>query len=470
KSVSRMLQRIGRAGHHIRQVSKGRIIVVDRDDLVECTVLAKAGMERKIDRVHIPRNPLDVLAQHIVGMAIEKKWSIEEAYRLVKRSYTFHTLSFDDFMSVLRFLAGRHGLEEHRVYAKIWLDENERVFGRRRGSRMIYYLNSGTIPDEVKIRVYTLDGRYVGDLEEAFVQILGPGDIFVLGGRTYEFVRSEGMKVYVRPAEGQRPTVPSWFSEMLPLAFDSALLVGVFRRWIAEMIRQNLPKSKVVDIIASQYNLEHHAAENIYDYVLEQFLFTGGLVPSDKLVLVELYQDTEEATTSIIFHTLFGRRVNDALSRAYAYKLSTMAGSNVRITVTDNAFMLTVPGIRNDIDLSRLVYSVKPDNIEDILRRVLRNTELLKRRFRHCAERGFMLLRRYRRRTRDTHTLQLNAQALLEAVERIPGFPLLKEAYREILEDYMDIENAKLVLEWIHSGKVSVSFFGPTSVPSPFAH
>ncbi|OWJ55055.1 ATP-dependent helicase [Pyrodictium delaneyi] len=470
KSVSRMLQRIGRAGHHIRQVSKGRIIVVDRDDLVECTVLAKAGMERKIDRVHIPRNPLDVLAQHIVGMAIEKKWSIEEAYRLVKRSYTFHTLSFDDFMSVLRFLAGRYGLEEHRVYAKIWLDENERVFGRRRGSRMIYYLNSGTIPDEVKIRVYTLDGRYVGDLEEAFVQILGPGDIFVLGGRTYEFVRSEGMKVYVRPAEGQRPTVPSWFSEMLPLAFDSALLVGAFRRWIAEMIRQNLPKSKVVDIIASQYNLEHHAAENIYDYVLEQFLFTGGLVPSDKLVLVELYQDTEEETTSIIFHTLFGRRVNDALSRAYAYKLSTMAGSNVRITVTDNAFMLTVPGIRNDIDLSRLVYSVKPDNIEDILRRVLRNTELLKRRFRHCAERGFMLLRRYRSRTRDPHTLQLNAQALLEAVERIPGFPLLKEAYREILEDYMDIENAKLVLEWIHSGEVSVSFFGPTNVPSPFAH
>ncbi|KSW11910.1 ATP-dependent helicase [Pyrodictium occultum] len=470
KSVSRMLQRIGRAGHHIRQVSKGRIIVVDRDDLVECTVLAKAGMERKIDRVHIPRNPLDVLAQHLVGMAIERKWSIEEAYRLVKRSYTFHTLSFEDFMSVLRFLAGRYGLEEHKVYAKIWLDEKEGVFGRRRGARMIYYLNSGTIPDDVKVKVYTLEGRYVGDLEEAFVQILGPGDIFVLGGRTYEFIRSEGMRVYVKPAEGQKPTVPSWFSEMLPLAFDSALLIGAFRRRVADMIRNAVPKSEAVKRIASEYNLEPHAAENIYNYILEQYLFTDGLVPSDKLILVEIFHDHDEESTSIIFHSLFGRRVNDALSRAYAYKLTNMTNTNVRVTVTDNAFMLTVPGIRNDLDVHSLVYSVTPENIDDILRRVLRNTELLKRRFRHCAERGFMLLRRYRGRTRDPHSLQLNAQALLEAVERIPDFPLLREAYREILEDYMDIENARLVLRWIHNGDVKVALFGPTSVPSPFAH
>ena len=470
KSVSRLLQRIGRAGHHIRQVSKGRIIVVDRDDLVECTVLAKAGMDRKIDRVHIPRNPLDVLAQHLVGMALERKWSIDEAYRLVKRSYSFHTLSHEDFMDVLRYLAGRYGLEEHKVYAKIWLDEEEGVFGRRRGARMIYYLNSGTIPDEAKIKVYTLDGRYIGDLEEAFVQILTPGDIFVLGGKTYEFIRSEGMKVYVRPAEGQRPTVPSWFSEMLPLAFDSALLVGAFRRRIAGDIAKGVPREETVEWIAREYRLDHRAAENIYDYIREQYEFTGGLVPSDKLVLVELYHDPDMESTSIIFHSLYGRRVNDALSRAYASVLAEMAGSNVRVAVSDNGFMLTIPGLRDDLDLHGLVYSVTPGNIEDILKRVLRNTELLKRRFRHCAQRAFMLLRRYRGRSRDPHSLQLNAQALLEAVEKISRFPVLREAYREILEDYMDIANARQVLEWIHGGEVQVAYFGPTEVPSPFAH
>ena len=469
KSVSRLLQRVGRAGHHIRQVSKGRIIVVDRDDLVECTVLAKAAMDRKIDRVHIPRNPLDVLAQHLVGMAVEEKWRIEDAYRLVRRSYSFHGLSREDFMDVLRFLAGRYGLEDQKVYAKIWLDEEEGVFGRKKSARMIYYLNSGTIPDEAKVRVYTLDKRYVGDLEEAFVQILTPGDIFVLGGRTYEFIRSEGMKAYVKPAEGQRPTVPSWFSEMLPLAFDSALLVGRFRRWVAELIERGVPREEAVKLIAENYNLEPGAAENIYEYILEQYEFTGGLVPGDDMILVETYHDHENESTSIIFHSLYGRRVNDALSRAYAHFLSRMLESNVRIAVTDNAFMLTVPGLR-EVDTRSLAWSVTPDNIDSVLRTVLRNTELLKRRFRHCAQRAFMLLRRYRGRTRDPHRLQLNAQALLEAVEEIPGFPVLREAYREILEDYMDISNARRVLKWMREGRVRVEYFGPTTVPSPFAH
>ena len=469
KSVSRLLQRVGRAGHHIREVSKGRIIVVDRDDLVECSVLAKAGMDKKIDRVHIPRNPLDILAQHLVGMALESKWRIDDAYRLVRRSYSFHSLPREDFMDVLRFLAGRYGLEEHKVYAKIWLDEEEGVFGRKRGARMIYYLNSGAIPDEVKLQVYTLDGRFVGELEEAFVQILAPGDIFVLGGRTYEFVKSEGIKVYVKPAEGQKPTVPSWFSEMLPLAFDSALLVGAFRRRVVSMIENGVPRSEAVETIAREYRLGIDAAENIYNYVLEQYEYTGGLVPSDKMVLIETHHDTENDATNIIFHALFGRRVNDALSRAYAYQLSKRLGTNVRIAVTDNAFMLTVPGLR-EIDTIGLALSVTPGNVRDILVRVLRNTELLKRRFRHCAERGFMILRRYRGRKRDPHRLQLNAQALLEAVEKIDRFPILREAYREILEDYMDIENASKVLSWIQAGQVAVETFGPVEVPSPFAH
>ncbi len=473
KSVSRLLQRIGRAGHHIRQVSKGRIIVVDRDDLVECTVLAKAALERKIDRVHIPRNPLDVLAQHLVGMALERVWRVDEAYRLVKRSYSFHTLSYDDFMAVLRYLAGRYGeLESYNVYAKIWLDEEEGVFGRKRGARMIYYLNSGTIPDEFKVRVVTVDGKYVGDLEEGFAQLLGPGEIFVLGGKTYEFVKSYGAVVVVKPVEGAKPTIPSWYSEMLPLAFDSALLVGEFRRRIAEMIESGYPKETVVEYLVKEYKLERHAAENIYNYVLEQYLFTGGFVPSDKLILVEIFLDYGEDTTNVIFHSLFGRRVNDALSRAYAYHFSRTMESNVRVTVTDNGFMLTVPGLR-DVShetIYELVKSVTPNNIEEILKRVLRNTELLKRRFRHCAERAFMILRRYRGHEKDPHRLQLNAQALLEAVERLGDFPILREAYREILEDYMDIENAKKVLEWIAEGRVTVKVFGPTDVPSPFAH
>ncbi len=468
KSVSRLLQRVGRAGHHIRQVSKGRLIVVDRDDLVECTVLAKAAMERKIDHVRIPRNPLDVLAQHLVGMALERKWRVDEAYRLIRRSYTFHTLSYEDYLNVLRYLSGRYSnyLEHMRVYSKIWFDEEEGVFGRKRGSRMIYFLNIGTIPDESKAYVFTVDGRYVGDLEEEFVEWLTPGDLFVLGGRVYEYLRSHGFKVYVRPADGARPTVPSWFSEMLPLAFDSALEIGRFRRIVAEMIVSS-PREEVIDYLVREYLLERHAAESIYEYILEQILFTNGLVPSDKLILIEVYDEIDRR--NVIVHSLFGRRVNAALSRAYAYIVGRELGVNVRITINDNGFMLTLPG-HPSAPWSKLFMMLREDNIEDILHRVLRHTEMLKRRFRHCAQRSFMLLRRYRDRERSVHKLQLSAEELLKIVSEIPGFPILKETYREILEDYMHIDAAKKVLKWVHEGSLRIEVIGPNSVPSPFAH
>ncbi len=472
KSTSRLLQRIGRAGHHIRKVSKGRIIAVDLDDLVECTVLAQSARERKIDRTHIPRKPLDVLAQQLVAMSLEGKWNALEAYRLVKRAYNFHELEFDEFIAILRYLAGKYTeLESRRVYSKIWFDENEMVFGKKRNSRMIYMLNNGTIADEVKIKVYTVDGKYVGDLEEAFVEILTPGDIFVLGGRTYEFLRSKGLAIYVKPAPSAKPTVPSWFSEMLPLAYDSAIEVGKFRRKIAEMLAEGLRGEDIIDYISEKYYVDRRTAKAIYEYIREQYLFTKGIVPSDKLVLIEHYVDYDSMTSNIIFHYLFGRRVNDALSRAYAFLLAEKAALSVRVTVTDNGFMLSLPRIILDNGIIfDVLKELSRDNLDTVLRKALENTELLKRRFRHCAQRALMILQRYRGREKDPNRLQLNAQSVLEAVKDIPKFPILEETFREIMEDYMDVIHAKEVLERIARGDIEVKYYGPTSVPSPFAH
>ena len=469
KSVSRLLQRVGRSGHDTQRVSKGRLIAVDRDDLVESTVLAKAAEERLIDSVKIPKNSLDVLAQHLVGMAIESKWRIDEAYKLIKRSYNYHELPYEDFMSTLNYLAGRYEeLEEMRVYAKIWVDEEEGLFGRKGGgkTRMIYYLNSGTIPDEAHIEVHTTDGKFIGVLEEEFLEILEPGDIFVLGGKTYEFLKSKGSRAIVRPAEGQRPTVPSWYSEMLPLSFDSALLIGAFRRKMAELIK-TYDKSDVIKWLEKEYHLSKYAAETIYEYIWEQLTFTKGLVPSDKLILIEIFD--EKPVRNIIFHTLFGRRCNQALSKAYGYQLSHEYNVNVRLTVTDNGFMLTFPSYV-DPNLDWLIKSVTSDNIEQLLNKALARTEMLARVFRHCAVRSFMILKRYMGTEKSVNKLQLSAQNLLSLVSEMDNFPVLKEAYREILEDKMDIKAAKQVLEWINNGNISIAFFSATDIPSPFAH
>ncbi len=467
KSVSRLLQRVGRSGHHISQLSRGVLVVVDRDDLIECTVLAKAAMDRRIDKVHIPKGPLDVLAQHIVGMSIERRWRIDDAYRIVRRAYPFHDLAFEDFMSVMRYLGKEDPIDEG-VYSKIRLDEELGEFGRKRGARMIYQLNAGTIPDEAKVKVISR-GRNIGSLEEEFVEILEPGDVFVLGGKTYRFLRADGMKVFVEPAENERPTVPSWFSEMLPLAFDSALLVGEFRERIADLLSEGMV-DEAKQVLVNEYRLEPHAADEVIQYIWEQLAYVG-VVPGRSTVLVEYFQD-EEGEWNIVFHTLFGRRVNDALSRAFASLLSDQLNVPVKVSVTDNAFMLTYSGRQPSEGLVRgLLSLVSAGNLRTILERAVTRTEMMRRRFRHVAQRSFMILRRYKGYERSPERMQLSAQRLLEIMlEEMPDNPVVRETYREILEDYMDVENASKVLEWMARGEVKVVVKGPLPYPSPFAH
>ncbi|MEM3163398.1 MAG: ATP-dependent helicase [Desulfurococcaceae archaeon] len=468
KSVSRLLQRIGRSGHYVSRVSKGIIVVVDRDDLVECTALAKLALERRIDRVHIPKNPLDVLIQHLLGMALEREWRIDEAFKLVKRAYSFHELTYEDFMRSLKYLAGAYSnyLEHMRVYSKVKLYEDKGTFRARKGARMIYLLNLGTIPDEAKVSVFTIDGKYIGDLEEEFAEWLSPGDLFVLGGRVYEYVGGKGFKVFVKRADGAKPTVPSWFSETLPLAFDSAIEVGKFRRTISELASSKASR-EVISYLVNEYGIEERLADIIFKYIKEQMEFTGGLIPSDKLVLIEVYDELDRR--NVIVHSLFGRRANSSLARAYAYLVGNSIGCNVRITINDNGFMLTLPG-HPKAEWRELLLQLHSENIVNILRRVLVRTELMKHRFRHCALRSLMILRRYKDIERDSRKLQLNAEELLKVVGEIKGFPILEETFREILEDHMDIEAAKNVLKRIHSGEIEVRELSARSVPSPFAH
>ncbi|WP_010480284.1 DEAD/DEAH box helicase [Thermococcus zilligii] len=460
KSVNRALQRIGRAGHRLHEVSEGVIIALDRDDLVEVTVLAHNARNRRLDRVRIPKNPLDVLAQHIVGMALQRVWDVGEAYRLVRRAYPYHDLPFEDFMGVLRYLAGEYsGLEDRKVYAKIWLEDGK--FGRRgKMTKAIYYMNAGTIPDEAKISVYTMDKRMIGTVEEEFAERLMPGDIFVLAGRTYEFVRSRGNKIYVVPREGAKPTIPAWFSEMLPLSFDLALDIQRFRREVKGLIN----RKDAVKRLARKYGIDEKAARAIIAYFREQAKYS--VVPDDETVLVEEVE--KENTCEYFFHTLIGRKANDALSRAFAYAISRRKGANVGIAISDNGFLLRVPkeARLSEVEIGELF---QLEDLRGVLERALENTELLKRRFRHVANRGLLILRRYLGRSKGLGRQQVMAVSLLKVLkERYPDFPLLKEVYREIMEDKMDVENAGLFLSWVRNGRIRV-VVERHNVPSPFA-
>ena len=473
KSVSRLLQRVGRSGHSLDRTSKGVLIAMERDDLVEDAVMAREALRGKLDRVHIPRNALDVLAQHIMGMAIERKWRVDEAYSLVKRSYCYRDLSFEDFKSVLEYLSGKYKrLESRKVYGKIWWDEKEGVFGRRgKLARAIYSENVGTIPDEVTIKVYTKEGKWVGSIEEEFLERLMPGDIFILGGRTYRFIKSKEMRAIVERVEGEKPTVPSWFSELLPLSFDTGEAIGDFRGEMFERIRRE-PDEEIIKWLIHEFQADLNAAKAILGYfkAMDGFLELLGVKerPSRTVILVERYRDPQ-GRLNIIFHGVFGRRVNDALSRAYAFVASRKLGRNIVVLVKDSAFGIVLPrGL--DFDVNVLLSEVTSANLRGLLVEAIKHTEMAVRRFRHCATRALMILRSYKGRETSIARRQANAKILKRMSERIEGFPVLKETYREIIEDVMDVSNAELVLRELEAGRRKFAVMPEYDVPSPFSH
>jgi ATP-dependent Lhr-like helicase len=472
KSVTRAVQRIGRSGHKFRDVAKGCIVVLDRDDLVECAVMLRCAKRRQLDEIYMPSNCLDILAQHVVGMGLSRKWSVQEALRVVRRAYQYHKLSERDFRALLRYLAGHYAsLEDRRVYGKIWYDESDDMFGRRgKYTRIIYYLNLGAIPDEVKVDVYRYhDRRYLGGIEEGFLERLRPGDIFVLGGKLYEFKFARGMRCFVEDApKGAVPTIPSWFSEMLPLSFDLALEVQKFRDEMRRRFKRGESKEKVVGWLLREYPVDRMAANSLYEYFREQYLFTRGKIPASNELLVERTYDLE-GRRYYVFHSLFGRRVNEALSRAAAIVASDMLDTNVAVILSDNGFAMLLPS-EKELDPRKLFKEMLGRDIELLLKQNIRRTELMKRRFRHCAARSFLVLRNYKGYKISVGKQQMNSQTLLNVVERIaPDFPVVKETYREILEDTMDVKHAKLVLDWLREGKLELVTIS-TDVPSPFAH
>jgi ATP-dependent Lhr-like helicase len=490
KSIARGLQRIGRAGHKLTETSVGRIICMDRDDLVETAVMFKKAYEYFLDKIQIPRNCLDVLAQHLMGMSLEKKWKIKEAFKLIRNSYCYRDLKWQDFLSVLEYLSGaHHSLEDKKVYGKIWVDFKDMVFGRRgKYARVIYSLNIGTIPDEVKIKVKSLDGHYIGSIEEEFLQRLVPGDIFVLAGKTYQFVRARQANAFVVSVKEKRPTVPSWFSEQLPLSFELAIEVGKFRKKIFGLMKEKT-RREIVEWLFKNYPVNEWAARAIVEYYYYQAKFLEKMSskssPSHERILVENYID-ERGNQNIIFHSLYGRRVNDALSRAFAYALTKKIGKSIAVTISDNGFMLTIPAETLEsgwlfinevkeiktrrVKPEEILKLVKAKELEEILKKALRQTELVKRKFRHSAVRALMILRNYKGYEIRVAKQQLNADRLIKACEKIENFPVLKETFREVLEDYMDIRHAKEILEKIEKKKIKVEFLKESDLPSPFSH
>ncbi|MHA1692787.1 MAG: ATP-dependent helicase [Candidatus Heimdallarchaeaceae archaeon] len=468
KTVAKYLQRVGRSGHALDRIARGRLLVTGRDDAIECAVLTKSAYAHVLDKVQIPQNCLDVLAQFIVGISLTKRWNVDEAYTMIKRSYNYRDLSFIDYINVLEYLGGYNlDIEEQKVYRKIWYDHKEKAFGKKRNSRLIFYTNLGTIPENSNFRVELETYRTrIGVLSEKFVERLTPGDVFVLGSHSYQFKRTVGSRVVVSESFGRRPTIPNWVGEELPRSFELSQQIGKFIDIVAQRIQKEKTKD-TVEWIQASFKVDEIIAKTIVDYVKEQQLFLN-ITPNEKSLLIESFLDPQGRMT-IVFHAYFGRRVNDAFARALAFSIGRDIDADVASAVNDNGFLLMLPAGKI-YDTSIIPTLLTSDNLENLVKQAIINTELFQTRFRHVANRAFMILRRSGNKYIPVSRQTMYARRLFPTLKTQESFCIIKETYREILRDYMDLENAHNVVKKLEKGEYTYKIAPLADIPSPFAH
>ncbi|MCJ0618903.1 ATP-dependent helicase [Haloarcula hispanica] len=471
KSVAALLQRIGRAGHQLGETVEGRVIALDRDELVECAVMLEKAERGFVDRVFIPENAQDVATQHVYGMAINDVRPEETFKSVLRRAYPYRSYDDADWEQLMRYMTADYpGMEDKNVYAKIWRDTNdapdgehhyedydvgEHLIGKRgRLARVIYMTNIGTIPDSFTCDVVTRsDDSWVGQLDESYLDTLEKGDVFVLGGNNFEYRYRRGSKVYV-DRTAARPTVPSWFSERLPLSYDLGREILDFQGQLLDRLADG-GMSEVRNWLRG-FPIDENSVRAIARMFREQVAYAGpdSVATTDRLVIEETL-DHDEYERHYHVHSNYGRRFNDGFSRLLAYHIARAASANVQVAVADNGFTLSMP-LNRKVDIARIVRDIDPETAREDLRASLDGTDLLQRYFRINATRSLMILKRYKGYEKSASEQQVSSEMLLGFAEDLGDFAVVEETYREILEDKLNVDGIETVLRAMQDGDVDV--------------
>jgi len=466
KSVARGLQRIGRAGHELGSISKGRIFPKFRADLLECAVVARAMRDGAIEETSIPRNPLDVLCQQIVAISADAEIAIDELHNLVRGAYPFSDLSREQLENVLDMLAGRYPSDEFaELRPRIVWDRTAGVIRGRTGARRLAVTNAGTIPDRGLFGVHLVGdssgtgGGRVGELDEEMVYEARQGQTFLLGASTWRIEEITRDRVLVSPAPGVPGAVPFWKGEGVGRPYELGEKIGLASRSIAA-----LADAKALSVLRSDYHLDERAARNLLVFLRDQEAATGA-VPSDRTIVIERFRD-EIGDWRVCILTPFGGRVHAPWAMALAARLRNGLGIEVQSIWSDDGIALHFPDADAPPPLADLL--IDPQEIEELVVQEVGQTALFGARFRENASRALLIPRRRPGQRTPLWQQRLKAQNLLQVARKYGSFPIVLETYRECLQDVFDLPALRRILQGLQTRELDLVEV-ETASASPFA-
>lgn len=460
KSVSRGLQRIGRAGHGVGERSEGRIFPKFRADLLECAVVTRLMREGRIEPTVVPRNALDVLAQQVVAIAAaageDDPVAVDDLYALVTRSHSYSELPRELLENVLDMLDGRYPSAEFgELRPRIVWDRVAGTIRARKGAGRLAITNAGTIPDRGLYAVVLPDGRRVGELDEEMVYEARPGQTFLLGASSWRIEEIGRDRVIVTPAPGAPGAVPFWKGDGIGRPKELGIEIGAFARSALEMPADQLERD---------YHLDPLAARNLLEFLREQQDATR-VIPSDRTIVVERFRD-EIGDWRLCVLSPYGGRVHAAWALALSARLRDELGLESDAIWSDEGIIVHLPDADEPPGAGAVL--LEPDVLEDLVVAELGSSALFGARFRENAARALLIPRAYPGRRTPLWQQRLKAQSLLEVARRYADFPIVLETYRECLRDVLDVPGLHELLTKLHTRELALVEV-ETPVASPFA-
>ncbi|MBE2248141.1 MAG: DEAD/DEAH box helicase [Myxococcus sp.] len=462
-SVASGLQRVGRAGHQVGASSEGIVFPKYRGDLVACAALTSAMQEGAVERTQYPRNPLDVLAQHLVAMVSVDEWKVEPLFELVRRAAPFAELSRAMLEGVLELLSGRYPSDDFaELRPRLTWDRLTDTLTARDGARRVAVINGGTIPDRGLYGVFLVGApkgqARVGELDEEMVYETKPGETFVLGASTWRVQEITFDKVMVTAAPGEPGKMPFWRGDQSARPLEFGKRIGALVRELSA-----LPRSNAHHVLTSRHQLTEPAAKNLLNYLDDQRRHAA--VPDDQTVVIERGRD-ELGDWRLCLLSPLGGQVLAPWSMAVQAHVRETLGLEVETLWANDGFVVRWPEGAAPPDGQHLL--PRAAEVERLVLGQLSQTPLFAARFREIASRALLLPRKRPGQRTPLWQLRKKAQGLLAAASQYPSFPMILETYRECLRDVFDMPALLETLKDIERGAVTVKTVEPAS-PSPFA-
>ena len=460
-SVASGLQRIGRAGHNVGDVSRGIVLPKHRGDLLAASIVVQRMHGGAIESMSMPRNPLDVLAQQVVAMLAMDSWTVDDLYDVVRKAAPYHSLSQRVFEGVLDMLAGRYPSDAFaELRPRIVWDRVTGELTARPGAQRLAVTNGGTIPDRglFSVHIAGARGARIGELDEEMVYESRAGDVFTLGTSSWRIEEINADRVIVTPAPGEIGKVPFWHGDNLGRPAELGKALGAFVRELGALddahARERL----------SQAGLDDWAASNLLQYLLEQRAATRH-VPDDRTLVIERFRD-EIGDWRIAIHSPYGAPVHAAWALIIRARLRERYGFDAQVIHTDDGVLLRLPDIEDTPPSDIPVF--EPDEIASLVQDELGGSALFAGRFREAAGRALLLPRRMPGRRTPLWQQRQRSASLLSVAAQYPDFPIVLEAMRECLQDVLDVPALVALMRDIQSRTVRIVEV-ETTMPSPFA-